>query len=64
LCLPFGPASAVTPSAISVSITCNPAPTASASSPSRSCPTSSLIATLTASGTTTSAVVLVDTVFF
>jgi len=49
---PFGPHTAVTSASIIAAITCNPAPTAKASSPSRTSPASSANATLTRSGTT------------
>src|SRR5439155_22403334 len=48
------PHSATTDSAISACITCRPAPTATANSPSRADSTISDIATLTCSGTTSS----------
>jgi len=47
-CLPFTPASTVTSASIIALITCNPAPTARASRPSRMFPA---IATVTCSGT-------------
>ncbi len=50
-CLPFGPASAVTSASISALITCRPAPTASASNPSRRSAATSAITTFTCSGT-------------
>ena len=50
-CLPRGPQTAVTSASISCCITCSPAPTARASSPSRSSAAISPIATLTWSGT-------------
>jgi hypothetical protein len=49
--LPFTPASTVTSASIMALITCNPAPTARASSPSRMFPAISVIATVTCSGT-------------
>ena len=49
-CLPFGPASAVTSASINAAITCRPAPTARASSPSCMFSAISVIATLTRSG--------------
>ena len=67
-CLPCGPHSASTSAAIIAAITCRPAPTAIASSPSRTSAAISPIATLTTSGTTgvaaASPVVLVRAVFF
>jgi len=47
---PFGPHTAVTSCSITAAITCNPAPTASASNPSRMSSASSAITTLTVSG--------------
>jgi hypothetical protein len=64
---PRGPHNASTSAAIIAVITCRPAPTAIASSPSRTSTAISLIATLTTSGTGTlpdSLVVLVRAVFF
>ena len=67
-CRPLGPHSASTSAAIIAAITCKPAPTASASKPSRTSAAISLIATLTTSGTLTGpgdlSVVLVVAVFF
>ena len=50
-CFPFGPHTALTSACINWAITCNPAPTARASSPSRMSAAISSIATLTCSGT-------------
>jgi hypothetical protein len=62
--LPFGPANAVTLSAINASITANPALTAKANSPSRAVSATSAIATLTTSGITSSGTVAADARFF
>jgi len=51
-CLPRGPHNASTSAAIIAAITCSPAPTARASSPSRTSAAISSITTLTTSGTT------------
>ena len=48
---PLGPHTAVTSASIIAAITCSPAPTARASSPSRTSPANSANATLTCSGT-------------
>ena len=53
-CRPFGPASALTSASISAAITCRPAPTARASSPTCMFSAISAITTLTRSGTLTS----------
>ena len=50
-CCPFGPHTATTSAAIIAAITCNPAPTARANSPSRTSPAISPNAMLTCSGT-------------
>ena len=67
-CRPRGPHNASTSAAIIPVITCSPAPTAMANSPSRTSAAISLIATLTTSGTATEvggwSLVLVRAVFF
>ena len=49
-CLPFGPHAAITSSAIIVTITCSPVPTAIANRPSRTSAITSPIATVTVDG--------------